>query len=50
MPFSKALGFLTQRESIGHPFSKLKTELLALSSKTKESDWPAIMAAGVDYI
>ena len=50
MSFSKALGFLTQCESIGHPFSKLKTELLALSSKTKESDWPAIMAAGVDYI
>ena len=50
MSFAESLTFLNQRNGQSHPILKLKAELLSLADKSRQSDWPAVIAAGIDYI
>lgn len=50
MSFAESLTFLNQRKGQTHPILKLKAELLSLADTSRQSDWPAVIAAGIDYI
>ncbi|CAB9495361.1 FAD/NAD(P)-binding protein [Alteromonas macleodii] len=50
MSFTESLTFLNQRNEQSHPILKLKAELLSLADESRQSDWPAVIAAGIDYI
>lgn len=50
MSFAESLTFLNQRNKQPHPILKLKAELLSLAHESRQSDWPAVIAAGIDYI
>ncbi|NDV92566.1 hypothetical protein GTH32_15435 [Alteromonas sp. 345S023] len=50
MSFVDAMAFLNQRTNETDPILKLKAELFSLDSDTVQSDWPAIIAAGINCI
>lgn len=50
MSFAECLTFLNQRTGQVHPILKLKAELLSLADESRQSDWPAVIAAGINHI